>query len=145
MYISVPTVDGDGSNGNIPRSAMSALSWCADSHGNQQWLRADAAAALTELNAAFHAQFGENIGIDLSYRSYADQVRAKELFGSLAATPGTSNHGWGTAIDVWEWKAYSFGSARYEWLVAHGPDYGWVCPAATSSGNPEYWHYEYVG
>jgi hypothetical protein len=145
LYISVPTVDGDGTNGNMPRSAMRALSWCADSNGNQQWLRADAAAALTDLNAAFHAQFGENIGIDLSYRSYADQVRAKELFGSLAAKPGTSNHGWGTAIDVWEWKAYSFGSARYEWLVAHAPDYGWVCPAATSPGNPEYWHYEYVG
>jgi LAS superfamily LD-carboxypeptidase LdcB len=145
LYISVPTVDGDGTNGNMPRSAMSALSWCADSNGNQQWLRADAAAALTKLNAAFRAQFGENIGIDLSYRSYADQVRARELFGSLAAKPGTSNHGWGTAIDVWEWKAYGFGSDRYTWLVAHGPDYGWVCPAATRPGNPEYWHYEYVG
>jgi D-alanyl-D-alanine carboxypeptidase len=145
LYTSVPSVDGDGSNGHMPRSAMSPLSWCTDAKGHQQWLRSDAAAAMTELNAAFRAEFGENIAIDLSYRSYDDQVRAKKLFGGLAATPGTSNHGLGLAIDTWEWKAYDFGSARYEWLVAHGPDYGWVCPAATEKGNPEYWHFEYVG
>ena len=97
------------------------------------------------LNAAFRDRFGENIAIDLSYRSYADQVRARELFGGLAAEPGTSNHGWGTAIDTWEWQAYDFGSARHEWLVANGPADGWYCPAATESGNPEYWHFEYRG
>lgn len=145
MYTSVPTEDGDGSNGNLPRSAMTALSWCVDTQGNAQWLRSDAAAAMTELNAAFRAEFGENIAIDLSYRSYADQVLAKQLFGGLAATPGTSNHGWGTAIDTWEWDAYDFGSARHEWLVANGPAFGWVCPAATESGNPEYWHFEFTG
>lgn len=145
LYTSVPTADGDGSNGRMPRSAMSPLSWCANSKGDQQWLRSDAAAAMVRLNEAFRAEFGENIAIDLAYRSYEDQVRAKQLFGSLAATPGTSNHGLGLAIDTWEWKAYDFGSARYEWLVAHGPDYGWVCPAATEQGNPEYWHFEYVG
>ena len=72
-------------------------------------------------------------------------MRARELFGGLAARPGTSNHGWGTAIDTWEWAAYDFGSARHEWLVANGPAYGWVCPAATEAGNPEYWHFEYTG
>ncbi|MDO8119940.1 M15 family metallopeptidase [Isoptericola sp. b490] len=145
LFSSVPSVDGDGSNGHMPRSAMTPLGWCVNSRGDAQWLRSDAAAALVRLNDAFRTQFGENIAIDLSYRSYADQVRAKQLFGNLAATPGTSNHGLGLAIDVYEWKAYAFGSARYEWLVAHGPDYGWVCPAATRSGDPEYWHYEYVG
>ncbi|MCV2395854.1 M15 family metallopeptidase [Actinotalea sp. M2MS4P-6] len=145
LYTSVPTDDGDGSNGNLPRSAMTALGWCVDSAGHAQWLRSDAAAAMVRLNAAFRAQFGENIAIDLSYRSYADQVRARELYGGLAAQPGTSNHGWGTAIDTWEWAAYDFGTPRYEWLVQHGPDYGWYCPAATESGNPEYWHFEYRG
>lgn len=142
---SVPTEDGDGTNGNMPRSAMTALGWCVDAAGNQQWLRTDAAAAMVRLNEAFRAQFGENIAIDLSYRSYADQVRARELFGGLAARPGTSNHGWGTAIDTWEWAAYDFGSARYDWLVANGPAYGWYSPAASDPGNPEYWHYEYRG
>lgn len=145
FYTSVPTEDGDGSNGNVPRSAMTALGWCTDALGNQQWLRTDAAQALIRLNDAFRAEFGENIAIDLSYRSYADQVRARELFGSLAARPGTSNHGLGTTFDTWEWAAYDFGSPRYEWLVANGPSYGWRNPAATDSGDPEYWHFEYTG
>ena len=145
FYTSVPTAEGDGSNGNMPRSAMTALSWCTDSQGNQQWLRTDAAAALVRLNEAFRAEFGENIAIELSYRSYADQVRARELFGSLAARPGTSNHGTGTAFDTWEWAAYDFGTPRYEWLVANGPAYGWVNLAVTDPGNPEYWHYDFVG
>lgn len=145
LHTSVPAEEGDGTNGRMPRSAMTALGWCTDALGNQQWLRTDAAAALVRLNDAFKAQFGENIAIDLSYRSYEDQVRARELFGGLAAQPGTSNHGLGLAFDTWEWAAYDFGSPRYQWLVENGPAYGWYCPAATESGNPEYWHYEYRG
>lgn len=145
LHTSVPTEEGDGTNGNMPRSAMTALGWCTDAVGNQQWLRTDAAEALVRLNDAFRAQFGENIAIDLSYRSYADQVRARELFGRLAAQPGTSNHGWGTAFDTWEWAAYDFGSDRYNWLVTNGPAYGWHSPASSDPGNPEYWHYEYRG
>lgn len=145
LHTSVPAEDGDGTNGRMPRSAMTALGWCTDSLGNQQWLRTDAAAAMVRLNDAFRAQFGENIAIDLSYRSYEDQVRARELYGGLAARPGTSNHGWGTAIDTWEWAAYDFGSPRYDWLVVNGPAYGWHNPAASDPGNPEYWHFEYRG
>ncbi|HMO11933.1 MAG TPA: M15 family metallopeptidase, partial [Actinotalea sp.] len=145
FYTSVPAESGDGSNGNLPRSAMTPLSWCVDSAGNEQWLRSDAAAALVRMNEAFRTAFGENIAIDLSYRSYDDQVLAKQLFGRLAATPGTSNHGWGTAFDTWEWPAYDFGSERYTWLVENGPGYGGYCPAATEPGNPEYWHYEFRG
>lgn len=145
LYTSVPEASGDGSNGHLPRSAMTPLGWCTDSQGHQQWLRSDAAAALTALNDVFRARFGENIAVDLSYRSYDDQVRARQIFGSLAATPGTSNHGLGTAIDTWESDYYAFGSERYEWLVAHGPEHGWVCPAATERGNEEYWHFEYTG
>lgn len=144
---STPSETGDGSNGRVPRSRMAALPWCVDAEGNAQWLRADAAAAMIRLNEAFRARFGENIAIDMAYRSYEQQVAMREYYGSVAARPGTSNHGWGTAIDTWEWRAYAFGSERYEWLVANGPSYGWVAPAwARHDGsNPEYWHFEYVG
>lgn len=147
FYTSTPGTSGDGSNGRVPRSAMAPLAWCTDSQGNQQWLRADAAAALTRLNAEFRAEFGENVAIDLSYRSYADQVEMREWYGSVAAPPGTSNHGLGTAFDVWEWEAYAFGSARYRWLVEHAPRFGWVAPgwAREDGSNPEYWHFEYTG
>jgi LAS superfamily LD-carboxypeptidase LdcB len=147
FYTSTPTDAGDGSNGHIPSSQMTPLGWCVDSQGNSQWLRTDAAQALISMNEAFRARFGENIAIDLSYRSYDDQVAMREAYGSVAARPGTSNHGWGTAFDTWEWQAYSFGSARYEWLVANGPAHGWVAPAWARAGgsNPEYWHFEYTG
>lgn len=144
---STPSETGDGSNGRVPRSRMAALPWCVDAEGNAQWLRADAAAAMIRLNEAFRARFGENIAIDMSYRSYEQQVAMREYYGSIAARPGTSNHGWGTAIDTWEWKAYAFGSERYEWLVANGPAYGWIAPswARQNGSNPEYWHFEYTG
>ncbi|MDT0167407.1 M15 family metallopeptidase, partial [Actinotalea sp. AC32] len=147
FYTSTPSETGDGSNGRLPRSAMSALGWCVDARGNAQWLRADAAAALTRLNEAFRAAFGENVAVDMSYRSYEDQVAMREHYGGVAARPGTSNHGWGTAFDTWEWSAYAFGSARYEWLVTNAPAYGWVAPSWARQGgsNPEYWHFEYVG
>ncbi|WP_188037755.1 M15 family metallopeptidase, partial [Actinotalea sp. JY-7885] len=147
FYTSTPSESGDGSNGRVPRSQLSPLGWCQDSQGNQQWLRHDAAAALTRLNEAFRAQFGENIAVDMTYRSYEDQVQMREAYGSAAARPGTSNHGTGLAFDTWEWQAYAFGSARYEWLVAHGPAYGWVAPGWARQGgsNPEYWHFEFTG
>lgn len=147
FYTSTPSEAGDGSNGHIPASAMTPLDWCQDSQGNKQWLRPAAAASLTRLNEAFKAQFGENIAIDMSYRSYETQVEMRAYYGSAAAVPGTSNHGLGTAIDTCEWAAYAFGSERYDWLVAHAPDYGWAAPgwARQDGENPEYWHFEYTG
>ncbi|HEY0187803.1 MAG TPA: M15 family metallopeptidase [Cellulomonas sp.] len=142
---SVPTADGDGTNGNLPASQMCLIEWGTDQLGFAQYLRCDAADALTALNEAFQARFGSSIDLDLTYRSYADQVAMKAAFGALAATPGTSAHGWGTALDVQEWDSYAFDSERYVWLVENGPTYGWYAPAEVREGQPyeEYWHFEY--
>ncbi|MCG7286357.1 M15 family metallopeptidase [Cellulomonas sp. ACRRI] len=143
---SVPTADGDGSNGHMPASAMCQVPWGTDQLGFAQYLRCDAADALTALNEAFRAQFGAPVDMDLTYRSYEDQVAMKAAFGGLAAAPGTSSHGLGTALDVQEWPGtYGFGTARYDWLVANGPTYGWYAPARVRQGQPyaEYWHFEY--
>lgn len=143
---SVPTADGDGSNGRMPMSSMCLVPWGTDQLGFAQYLRCDAADALTALNAAFSAQFGAPLDLDLTYRSYEDQVAMKAAFGGLAAAPGTSSHGLGTALDVQEWPGtYGFGTARYDWLVANGPAYGWYAPARVRQGQPyaEYWHFEY--
>lgn len=143
---SVPTADGDGSNGRMPMSSMCLVPWGTDQLGFAQYLRCDAADGLTALNAAFTAQFGAPLDLDLTYRSYEDQVAMKAAFGGLAAAPGTSSHGTGTALDVQEWPdTYGFGTARYDWLVANGPAYGWYAPARVRQGQPyaEYWHFEY--
>ncbi len=143
---SVPTADGDGSNGNLPMSAMCRIPWGTDQLGFAQYLRCDAADALTQLNDAYRARFGASIDMDLTYRSYADQVAMKAALGGLAAKPGTSTHGLGTALDVQEWPSvYGFGTERYSWLVENGPTYGWFAPARVRQGQPyaEYWHLEY--
>ncbi|WP_066582699.1 M15 family metallopeptidase [Cellulomonas timonensis] len=144
---SVPTADGDGSNGNLPMSAMCRIPWGTDQLGYAQYLRCDAAHALTRLNDAFRAAFGESIAMDLTYRSYEDQVAMKAAFGALAARPGTSSHGLGTALDVQEWPdVYGFGTARYTWLVENGPAHGWHAPPRVREDGPypEYWHFEYA-
>jgi len=145
---SVPTADGDGSNGHMPAAAMCAIGWGTDQLGFTQYLRCDAADALTALNDAYRAAFGASLDLDLTYRSYADQVAMKAALGGLAATPGTSSHGLGLALDVQEWpETYGFGTERYQWLVTHGPTYGWYAPERVREGQPfaEYWHFEYGG
>lgn len=68
------------------------------------------------------------------------------------AEPGTSNHGWGRAIDVVDTttrKAHilSCGDPQYAWLQENGPRFGWVTPpwARCGSGSQEPWHYEWAG
>jgi hypothetical protein len=143
---SVPTAEGDGSNGHMPMSSMCLIPWGTDQIGSPQYLRCDAEAALTRLDDAFRAQFGESLALDLTYRSYDEQVAVAAYYGALAAKPGTSTHGLGIALDVQEWPSiYGFGTARYTWPVTNGPAYGWFAPATVRQAGayPEYWHYEY--
>jgi LAS superfamily LD-carboxypeptidase LdcB len=65
---------------------------------------------------------------------------------TLAAVPGTSNHGWGVAIDLCG-GIERFGTPEHEWLASHGPSYGWIHPtwAAENGSRPEPWHFEYAG
>jgi LAS superfamily LD-carboxypeptidase LdcB len=129
------------SNGQIPASALADLAFAPG-----QQLRADAAESLEQLNVAFTAAFGTNLVITDSYRSYGQQVACRAQKGSLCATPGTSNHGNGTAIDLGG-NAYSFGTDQHDWMLAHAEEYGWTLPdwARATGSKPEPWHWEYVG
>ncbi|MBM7496096.1 M15 family metallopeptidase [Oerskovia paurometabola] len=127
-------------NGKIPASALTSLSF-APRHS----LRCDAAAMLEELSAAYAQRFGAAIPMTDSYRSFSEQVSTRAAKPGLAAVPGTSNHGWGLAIDLAA-PASSPGSAQYKWLRANAPLYGWDNPAwARPNGSkPEPWHFEYA-
>ena len=74
----------------------------------------------------------------------AVRMTAREFGVDLAAVPGTSNHGWGVAVDF-ACGAEQFGSAGYRWLKANGPKYGWTHPSWAEPGGsrPEPWHWEY--
>jgi len=133
---------GGHSNGNIPLSALTTLSW-APGHR----LRSDAAAAFESLNQAYRARFGTSISITDSYRTLAAQQHLYETKGpGLAAVPGTSNHGWALAVDLGG-GINSFGTAQHVWMVANGPAYGWIHPpwARQGGGREEAWHFEYDG
>lgn len=131
----------DYANGKIPSDVMCELSFASG-----EMLRCDAAAQLERLDEAYGAKFGGHLSITDSYRSYESQVATKAAKGYLAAVPGYSNHGWGVAVDLGD-GVESFGTARYEWLRANAPEFGWDNPGwARSDGKkPEAWHWEYKG
>lgn len=128
-------------NGKIPASALCGVSW-----DSAVQLRCDAAEALEQLNTAYVAAFGTNLSISDSYRSYAGQVACRRTKGWLCATPGTSNHGTGVAIDFGG-GIESFGTKQYAWMKSNADQFSWTHPswAERGSSKPEAWHWEYVG
>ncbi|MEP7763863.1 M15 family metallopeptidase [Sanguibacter sp. 25GB23B1] len=112
-------------------------------------LRSDAAAAFEALNVAYRGRFGQNISITDSYRTYDQQVALKAQKGNLAATPGTSNHGWALAVDLGGGINTSFTSVQYLWMSSNAPRYGWINPAWAKPGpgyqKSEPWHWEFTG
>jgi cell wall-associated NlpC family hydrolase len=140
-----PSFDGARSwggypNGLIPPSAMCPLGPAG------HVLRCDAAAAYRAMSAAFAGAFGSPICITDSYRTYASQVRLYGQKPALAAVPGTSNHGWGLAVDLCG-GIERFGTPQYTWLTANAGRFGFLHPdwAEPGRGREEPWHWEYAG
>jgi hypothetical protein len=87
------------------------------------------------------------------YRNYANQVIVRDDWCSrgqcdMAAVPGTSNHGWGKAVDFADQSGeLTFDSVGYAWLKAWAGFYGWIHPAVMEPDGPipEPWHWEWVG
>jgi hypothetical protein len=87
------------------------------------------------------------------YRDYAGQVAARESWCAqgachMAAEPGTSNHGWGKAIDFAEGnQPMTYESPGYRWLLTWASYYGWMHPKVMKEDGPvpEPWHWEWVG
>jgi hypothetical protein len=72
--------------------------------------------------------------------SSARSVRAQRWFWDhrppAAAWPGTSNHGWGLAVDVRTRVAAA-------WILRNGHRFGWSWDEGRRAG--EWWHFTYVG
>ncbi len=126
-------------NGLIPRDALCPLP--QPSHR----LRADSAIAFWQLNDAFIEHFGRSICVTDSYRSLAMQRDLYIRKPVLAAVPGTSNHGWGLAVDLCG-GAENYGTTVYRWLDEHGDEFGWDNPSWARPGGSksEAWHWEYT-
>ncbi len=123
-----------GTNGKLAADQLCKI-W-----GKNNYLRADAALALAELNAQFKAKFGRDLCIQEGYRSYADQVRIRAKRGYLAASPGTSMHGYGLAIDLC--KGDDNGAPK-AWLDQNAAAFSFVNPDWAKYRKYEPWHWEY--
>jgi hypothetical protein len=95
---------------------------------------------------ALRAKGGKEMGIWISplgdrssYRTFADQQHFWDLYqsgrGNLAARPGTSNHGWGNAVDL------AHPPTMRKVVDGLGAPYGWRWGEAPS----ESWHVTYRG
>lgn len=128
-------------NGRVPADALCELGFAVDHQ-----LRCDAAEALESLNESYRAEFGSDLEVTDSYRSYSAQVACSRTKGGLCARPGTSNHGLGVALDLGG-GIQSFGSAQHEWMADHAGEFGWVLPAwaGISGSKREPWHWEFTG
>lgn len=119
-------------NGRIPAGALTEIG----STGHR--LAAPAAAAMEGLLRKAR-QDGVTIGITDSYRSYDEQVdlaRRKGLYaqGGLAAAPGTSDHGWGLAVDL------DLDAKAQAWMRANAGRFGF-----TENTPREPWHWKFAG
>lgn len=130
-----------GENGKIDSKYLCSIPWASS-----QRVLCGASADLAAMNQAYRAQFGKDININEGYRDYAGQVEAKAIYGGGAATPGTSNHGWGKAIDFGG-GINSFGTAEHQWMKNNAGKYGWFHPGWAQQGGslPEAWHWEWAG
>jgi hypothetical protein len=107
-----------------------------------------------KLAKAFQIRFKTKIKLTSGYRSFDQQVaikRKKTYEGNPneAATPGTSNHGWGVAFDYDTTDKdgkKGFDSETYKWLKRYGPKYGWKNPFGEDSSGKlrEPWHWEWI-
>ena len=82
-------------NGMIPASGLCPL-WGAAGES----LAPGAAASFNAMSKAYAAQTGVPLCVTDSYRSLPDQISIKAKRGRFAATPGTSRHGLGRAVDL---------------------------------------------
>lgn len=117
-------------NGKLPDSALSSI------NGTSAKLWTPAARSFEALKSAAAAD-GVTIGITDSYRTYESQVdlaARKGLYsqGGLAAAPGTSDHGWGMALDL------GLDTKALAWMRENAGDYGFVEDTPRES-----WHWGY--
>ncbi|WP_228373651.1 M15 family metallopeptidase [Demequina soli] len=130
-----PDFDPNMVNGQLRSDQLCQL-WVSG-----EYMRPDAAMALAALNEQFKTEFGTDICIASSYRSLSQQYSTKATRGYLAATPGTSMHGLGLAVDFCRTHA---SGVYYAWLSRNAGTYGFWNPDWAKTTKYEPWHWEYM-
>jgi len=150
-------------NGQIPLDKMKKNKFLSKSlGGDSSYLMSEASDSLDALMNAFNnASFKgkQSITFTDGYRSLQRQEAMFAKYGQgRAAKPGTSNHGWGIAIDIYwgirtnmfkdiDSRPSAFKHPNYIWFFENGPNFGWFNPTKLrdDSKTDEWWHWEYHG
>lgn len=173
----IPTTENTGGyqNGRIPSNARTICKW-ANGDKKGKWIKSqvagsDMASLRKDAAQAFDALFdlyesanfdGKNvISITDGYRTYERQVDLKRKYAEFAASPGSSNHGWGTAVDISgianpitslkksaKARASAYRTPVYQWFYANSWKFGIYNPKSLrdDSGKiDEWWHFEFQG
>lgn len=127
----------EAANGRLDTAELDPIMGAGSSTTKGHKLNDVAAKAYSEMVAAAEAD-GISWGITDSYRDYDSQVDVaakKGLYskGGLAAVPGKSNHGWGSAVDL------KLSNRALDWLRANASKFGFT------SIPREPWHWEHKG
>lgn len=150
-------------NGKIPNNKMKKNKYLSKSlGGDSTYLMTEASDALDKLMDLFdktNFPGKQKISFTDGYRSYARQEALYNKYGAgRAAKPGTSNHGWGIAVDMYwgvrtsmfkdsDARPSGFKHPNYVWMLENGKNFGWYNPVALrdDSRTDEWWHWEYHG
>ena len=117
------------------------------------YFRDDAADSFNRMNEKYKKEHGgKSIPLGSHYRDFDGQVYQRNKWAAKgkpgnAAKPGTSNHGWGLAIDIKLNKSNWENEPLYKWLSSN-QQFGWFHPnwatkKAKDDGGNESWHWEY--
>lgn len=126
-------------NGRIP---LSELVDVVGDGRESSYLNPAAAYYWRLMVAACKAETGITIGVEEAYRSLGTQQwyagpNSPLPKGTVVASPGTSKHGWGLAVDIENY------SAAFDWLEANCERFGFSWAEGKASG--EKWHFVFVG
>lgn len=121
-------------NGTVPTSVLTPIPSSDGTSGHRLW--GPAAQAFSAMEAEARRD-GIAVRVTDSYRtlhSQHDLAERKGIYGQggLAAVPGTSNHGWGRAVDI------DTSGGTVEWLRANGDRFGFF---EDVPGEPWHWTY----
>ena len=139
------TIDGVRyKNGEIPENKLRLINNATKyvgiitSDGGRIRLYDKASLALDRLIAAAE-QAKIPVKINSAYRTFADQQSVRRQYPNDSAEPGTSNHGFGLAVDFATpgLQRIKPGDKLYDWLVINGAKFGFKRIINES------WHWEY--
>lgn len=157
---------GGHQNGRIPQASLCRSrdgSPAQPGDGASSLLECNAARAFAAMNREYESYFGYPMGGSRvnawGYRDYQGQVAtAVRNCGSATsrncspptARPGSSNHGWGLAVDMTTNgcgtnNGCGFKTAHFRWLQENAHRFGFFHPewARQGSRSAEYWHWEF--